>query len=64
MAEIKVRIGVASEKCVFTTLRNIHDFMQSEEQTKQVKHCYINVYATCIKRRINDAHRKSRETLI
>jgi len=30
-------IGVPSDLCGFTTLRNIRDFMQSEEQTKQVK---------------------------
>lgn len=30
-------IGVPSDLCGFTTLRNIHDFMQSEEETQQVK---------------------------
>ncbi len=30
-------MGFPSDLYGFTTLRNIHNFMQSEEQTKQVK---------------------------
>ena len=44
--------------CGFTTLRNIHDFMQSENTATST------FYATCIKRRINNVHTKSHKTLI